>query len=70
MVSYLLPERVLHDAFCVFNSVRDLQDVIARQCRIPQDKQVLLISGGDSLDPGARVCRYASGTVSIVFKDS
>lgn len=44
--------------------VRDLQDVISRECRIPQEKQVLLISGGDSLDPSERVCRYAAGTDS------
>lgn len=32
---------------------------------IPEDKQVLLISNGDALDPAERVCSYSSaGTVS------
>lgn len=29
---------------------------------MPIDKQVLLVSGGESLDPNARVCSYSSGT--------
>ena len=39
-----------------------LKGVIARSCRIPCEKQVLLISGGESLDPEERVCKYAAGT--------
>merc|ERR1719210_3150043 len=39
-----------------------LKGVIARSCRIPHEKQVLLISGGDSLDSEERVCKYSAGT--------
>ena len=39
-----------------------LKGYIARNCRIPQEKQVLLISGGESLDPEQNVCTYAAGT--------
>ena len=39
-----------------------LKGYISRNCRIPQEKQVLLISGGESLDPEERVCKYAAGT--------
>lgn len=45
-------------------SVSSLQSVIARGFRIPEDKQVLLVSGGESLDPGATVGKYHAGTVS------
>jgi len=44
--------------------VCSLQAVIARGCRIAEDKQVLLISGGESLDPNAVVGKYHAGTVS------
>lgn len=40
-----------------------LQNAIAREYAIPEDKQVLLISGGDSLDPVATVGKYHAGTV-------
>ena len=36
-------------------------------CKIPVDKQVLLISGGESLDPVAKVGSYSSGTVSFIL---
>ena len=39
-----------------------LKGVIARSCRIPHEKQVLLISGGESLDSEERVCKYSAGT--------
>ncbi|KAJ8306226.1 hypothetical protein KUTeg_016771, partial [Tegillarca granosa] len=42
--------------------VAKLQNYIARACHIPEEKQVLLISGGESLDPTARVSKYHSGT--------
>ncbi|KAJ4442191.1 hypothetical protein ANN_12057 [Periplaneta americana] len=44
------------------HSVKQLKDVIERSCGIPVDKQVLLVSGGESLDPTARVCSYSAGT--------
>ena len=37
--------------------------MIARGCRISEDKQVLLVSGGESLDPVATVGKYHAGTV-------
>lgn len=43
-------------------SVAHLKEVIERACRIPPEKQVLLISGGLSLEPAARVCSYSAGT--------
>lgn len=39
-----------------------LQAVIDNVWRIPVEKQVLLVSGGESLDPSARVCSYSAGT--------
>ncbi len=39
-----------------------LKGVIARSCKIPPDKQVLLISGGESLEPEETVCKYSAGT--------
>jgi hypothetical protein len=50
--------------FVIDFSVTHLQDAIMKRCHIPRDKQVLLISGGDNLDPSARVCSYSAGTVS------
>jgi hypothetical protein len=47
--------------------VINLQGVIARGCRISEDKQVLLISGGESLDPNAVVGKYHAGTVSCSY---
>ncbi|KAK3908461.1 RB1-inducible coiled-coil protein 1 [Frankliniella fusca] len=43
-------------------SVAHLKEVIERACRIPPEKQVLLVSGGLSLEPAARVCSYSAGT--------
>ena len=45
-----------------FFSVKQLKDVIERSCGISVDKQVLLVSGGECLDPTARVCSYSAGT--------
>ncbi|PVD22986.1 hypothetical protein C0Q70_16246 [Pomacea canaliculata] len=42
--------------------VLKLKDVIAKICRIPVDKQVLLISGGEPLSPEKLVCSYSAGT--------
>lgn len=35
---------------------------IQETCKIPSDRQVLLISGGEVLPPTARVCSYSAGT--------
>ncbi|XP_056017602.1 RB1-inducible coiled-coil protein 1-like isoform X2 [Ostrea edulis] len=43
-------------------SVANLQRVISQACRISEEKQVLLISGGESLDPSMQVHKYHSGT--------
>lgn len=43
-------------------SVITLQQEIERKCHIPIDKQVLLASGGECLDPHIRVCTYSAGT--------
>ena len=49
----------------VFNSVQLLMSTVASVTGIPEDKQVLLISSGEALDPSERVCSYSSaGTVS------
>ena len=62
---YLILIFVCHDIIelrCFCCSVKHLKDVIERSCGIPVDKQVLLVSGGDSLDPMMRVCSYSAGT--------
>lgn len=46
-------------------SVANLQHAIAREYPIPEEKQVLLISGGESLDPVSTVGKYHAGTVSF-----
>lgn len=43
-------------------SVASLQRAIAKEYHILEDKQVLLISGGESLDPAATVGKYHAGT--------
>ncbi|XP_076053799.1 autophagy-related 17 isoform X3 [Oratosquilla oratoria] len=42
--------------------VSALKCAIQRSTGIPQEKQVLLISGGEALDHDARVCQYSAGT--------
>lgn len=51
-------------SFCLFLvfSVQNLKETIERLHGIPVEKQVLLISGGEVLQPGTRVCSYSSGT--------
>lgn len=47
----------------LINSVAALKQAIATKCDIPDEKQVLLISGGESLNANSRVCSYgAAGT--------
>lgn len=43
-----------------FFSVENLKRAIYEQYKIPITNQVLLISGGESLNPDDRVCQYAS----------
>lgn len=51
--------------FVHYFSVANLQHAIAMEYPIPEEKQVLLISGGESLDPAAVVGKYHAGTVCI-----
>lgn len=50
------------DMNLALESVSQLKEVVAREVHIPSEKQVLLVSGGESLDPSARVCSYSAGT--------
>lgn len=70
--------------FCFFASppfishrVQNLKESIERLHGIPAAKQVLMISGGEVLNPVSRVCSYSSGTdenpiymFSILFDNS
>ncbi|XP_021922149.1 RB1-inducible coiled-coil protein 1 isoform X2 [Zootermopsis nevadensis] len=53
---------MIYEMNLALECVKQLSDVIERSCGIPADKQVLLVSGGESLDPTARVCSYSAGT--------
>ncbi|XP_046398308.1 RB1-inducible coiled-coil protein 1 isoform X2 [Ischnura elegans] len=50
------------DMNLALESVSHLKEVVAREIHIAVEKQVLLVSGGESLDPNARVCSYSAGT--------
>ncbi|RWS17445.1 RB1-inducible coiled-coil protein 1-like isoform X2 [Dinothrombium tinctorium] len=51
------------DMNLALETVSVLKKAIAKKCAVPEDKQVLLISGGESLNEGSRVCSYsAAGT--------
>lgn len=43
-------------------SVSELKEAIERRCGVMAAHQVLLMSGGESLEPNARVCSYSAGT--------
>ncbi|TRY75650.1 hypothetical protein TCAL_04589 [Tigriopus californicus] len=51
------------DMNLAMESVTALKRAIARKYAIPEDKQVLLISGGESLDESERVCKYKNAGV-------
>ncbi|KAL2736931.1 RB1-inducible coiled-coil protein 1 isoform X1, partial [Vespula squamosa] len=42
--------------------VAQLKEAIERECGVVAVHQVLLMSGGESLEPNARVCSYSAGT--------
>lgn len=42
--------------------VSQLMEAIERECGVLAAHQVLLMSGGESLEPNARVCSYSAGT--------
>ncbi|XP_076341080.1 RB1-inducible coiled-coil protein 1-like [Tachypleus tridentatus] len=50
------------DMNLALESVGHLKRIICKDYKIPEEKQVLLISGGESLDPTSRVCSYSAGT--------
>ncbi|KZS15636.1 RB1-inducible coiled-coil protein [Daphnia magna] len=50
------------DMNLALETVANLKEVVYKACKIAPDKQVLLISGGQSLDPSYRVCSYSAGT--------
>ncbi|RWS26796.1 RB1-inducible coiled-coil protein 1-like protein [Leptotrombidium deliense] len=54
---------VIFDMNLALETVLILKGAIANKCGVSEDKQVLLISGGESLNDDARVCSYsAAGT--------
>jgi len=53
---------ITFDMSLAIESVNHLKQQIERTCKIVSDKQVLRVSGGECLDPSARVCSYSAGT--------
>nr|XP_033335051.1 RB1-inducible coiled-coil protein 1-like [Megalopta genalis] len=43
-------------------TVSQLMEAIERECGVLAVHQVLLMSGGETLEPNARVCSYSAGT--------
>ncbi|XP_074655455.1 RB1-inducible coiled-coil protein 1-like [Tubulanus polymorphus] len=50
------------DIGLAMETVANLKKVIAHRQHVPEERQVLLISGGDNLEPTQRVCSYSAGT--------
>ncbi|KAK0157667.1 hypothetical protein PV328_011378 [Microctonus aethiopoides] len=50
------------DIKLALQSVDELKEAIQRECGVLAAHQVLLMSGGDCLEPQARVCSYSAGT--------
>ncbi|XP_022248429.1 RB1-inducible coiled-coil protein 1-like isoform X2 [Limulus polyphemus] len=50
------------DINLALETVAHLKGVISKECKIPEEKQVLLASGGETLDHPNRVCSYSAGT--------
>jgi RB1-inducible coiled-coil protein 1 len=48
--------------FCLLHRVHSLKQAIERHHAIPADNQVLLVSGGETLESSKRVCGYSAGT--------
>ncbi|KAF5305192.1 hypothetical protein FQA39_LY09280 [Lamprigera yunnana] len=53
---------IMFDMGFAVQSVSYLQEQIEKICKIEVEHQVLLVSGGESLDHNARVCSYSAGT--------
>lgn len=50
------------DMNVALETVANLKEVLFKACKVPPEKQVLLISGGQTLEPSHRVCSYSAGT--------
>ncbi|XP_046746748.1 RB1-inducible coiled-coil protein 1 isoform X2 [Diprion similis] len=53
---------ITFDMKLALESVSQLKEAIERECGVAAGQQVLLVSGGESLEPNARVCTYSAGT--------
>lgn len=53
---------ITFDIKLALQSVAQLKEAIERECGVVAAHQVLLMSGGESLEPNARVCSYSAGT--------
>ncbi|XP_011154771.1 RB1-inducible coiled-coil protein 1 isoform X2 [Harpegnathos saltator] len=53
---------ITFDIKLALQSVAQLKEAIERECGVAAAQQVLLMSGGESLEPNARVCSYSAGT--------
>lgn len=50
------------DMNLALEKVENLKEILFKATKVQPEKQVLLISGGQSLDPSHRVCSYSAGT--------
>ncbi|XP_015435562.1 PREDICTED: RB1-inducible coiled-coil protein 1 [Dufourea novaeangliae] len=53
---------ITFDIKLALQTVCQLKEAIERECGVVAAHQVLLMSGGESLEPNARVCSYSAGT--------
>ncbi|XP_061937889.1 RB1-inducible coiled-coil protein 1 isoform X3 [Apis cerana] len=53
---------ITFDIKLALQTVAQLKEAIERECGVVSAHQVLLMSGGESLEPTARVCSYSAGT--------
>ncbi|XP_011871061.1 PREDICTED: RB1-inducible coiled-coil protein 1 isoform X2 [Vollenhovia emeryi] len=53
---------ITFDIRLALQSVSQLMEAIERECGVVAAHQVLLMSGGECLEPNARVCSYSAGT--------
>ncbi|KAL6432753.1 hypothetical protein ACFW04_006265 [Cataglyphis niger] len=53
---------ITFDISLALESVSQLMEAIERECGVVATHQVLLMSGGECLEPNARVCSYSAGT--------
>ncbi|XP_066593951.1 RB1-inducible coiled-coil protein 1 isoform X1 [Prorops nasuta] len=53
---------ITFDIKLALQSVAELKEAIERECGMQAEHQVLLMSGGETLEPNSRVCIYSAGT--------